>query len=165
MQTENNTIILVRALVKLSSAVYDIDELQESKAYKNQIKYDLNNFQNWITNYIKEPITSLTKADGDLLVELIDIFNDYDDTVFIKNEFTTKINLLLAKCYSALNDLKYLDKIHSKYIIELASKLNTLTEKKYFNHYIDYIDPNGKTFKDIIKMMDNEGSSIIVGTL
>lgn len=165
MQTENNTIILVRALVKLSSAVYDIDELQGNKAYRNQVKYDLNNFQNWITNYTKEPLTSLTKADGDLLLELIDIFNDYDDTVFIKDEFTTKINLLLAKCYSALNDLKNLDKIHSKYIIELSGKLNNMITKKYFNSYIDYIDPNGKTFKDIIRMMDDEGSSIIVGTL
>lgn len=165
MQTENNTIILVRALVKLSGALYDIDCLKESSKYKFQIKKDLDTFQPWLEEYIREPITTLTKADSETLMTLINLFTSYEETVFVKNGFNTCVNLFLAKCHSALNDLKDLDKQHSTYVNKLSVKLENLLSAKYFNQYTDYVDPDGKTFSDIIRFMDDEGKSIIIGTL
>ena len=68
MDINNNTIRLVRALVKLSSALYDIDELKDDKRYKFALKKDLDIWHEWIEEYIKLPISSFTKADHDTLM-------------------------------------------------------------------------------------------------
>jgi hypothetical protein len=165
MGVDKNTVILLRALVKLSSALYDIDELKEEKQFKYQLKKDLVEYQDWLEDYIKEPVMSLTKADDVLLLDLINLFCSYDQSVYVKDVFNTRINLLLAKCHSSINDLSNLDKKHSKYVNDLIIKTNNLVDKGYFKQYLDYKDPNGKTFTDIVKFMDDEGKSIIVGTL
>jgi len=163
MDSNTNTVILLRALVKLSSALYDMDELQEQNKFKYNLKNDIIKFQEWIEEYIKGPVTSLTKADGDLLVKFIEMFNSYDETVFIKDEFQTRINLLLAKCHSVMHDLAQLDSIHSHYVIELSGKVTNLISKGYFKPYVNYIDPEGHSFGDIVQMMNRDGDTIIVG--
>jgi|Laugrespbdmm15sn_2_1035079.scaffolds.fasta_scaffold41122_1 hypothetical protein len=165
MVVENNTIVLVRALVKLSSAIYDIDCMIPSPKHKFQLKKDLEVFQVWLLDYTKEPILNLSTADSELLLDLINLFEEYEKTIFIRTEYFTRVNLFLAKCYSALNDLKQLDHIYSTYVIELTEKLEFILNKPYFKHYKDYQDDNGGTFNNIVEFMDNKGKTIIVGTL
>lgn len=164
MTMENNTIILVRALVKLSSAIYDIDCMIPSPKHKFQLKKDLSQFQVWLEEYIKGPISNLNNADEELLLDLINLFEEYEQTVFIKTEYFTRVNLFLAKCSSALEDLKELDHTHSTYVYELIDKLNVILNKKYFKHYIDYSDENGEGFNKIVNFMNTKGKTIIVGT-
>lgn len=164
MTTENNTIILVRALVKLSSAIYDIDCMIPSPKHKFQLKKDLTEFQIWLEDYIKGPISNLNNADEELLLDLINLFEEYEQTVFIKTEYFTRVNLFLAKCSSALEDLKDLAHTHSTYVYELITKLQTLLNKNYFKHYIDYSDESGKGFNTIVNFMNQKGKTIIVGT-
>jgi hypothetical protein len=164
MTTENNTIILVRALVKLSSAIYDIDCMIPSPKHKFQLKKDLTEFQIWLEDYIKGPISNLNNADENLLLDLINLFEEYEETVFIKTEYFTRVNLFLAKCNSALEDLKELDHTHSTYVYELINKLNVILNKKYFKHYIDYSDEAGEGFNKIVDFMNTKGKTIIVGT-
>lgn len=163
MDYNNNTVILLRALVKLSSALNDMDELRESDKFKFSLKKDVIQFQDWVEEYIKGPVASLTKADDELLLQFIEMFNSYEETVMIKDEFQTRINLLLAKCNSVIYDLIQLDNVHSKYVIDLITKVNRLISKAYFKPYIDYVDPDGKTFQDIVNMMNQDGDTIILG--
>lgn len=162
MDNNQNTVILLRALVKLSSALNDMDELRYHDKFKYNLKNDVIKFQDWVEEYIKGPVTSLTKADDELLVEFINIFNSYEETVFVKDEFQTRINLLLAKCHSVMYDLAQLDSIHSNYVIELSGKVTTLISKGYFKVYKDYVDPEGHTFGDIVQMMNRDGDCIMV---
>lgn len=165
MRKENNTIVLVRALVKLSSALYDMDDMKLSPNYKFKLKVDVDNFQTWLEEYIKEPVKNLGNADGNLLVSLIEMFDDYEETVFVRNEYFTKVNLFLAKTHSSLADLKELDSIHSAYVIELTEKLEALLSKGYFKQYTSYTSDEGTTFHDLVNFMNNKGKTIIVGTL
>ena len=164
MTMENNTIILVRALVKLSSAIYDIDCMIPSPKHKFQLKKDLSQFQVWLEEYIKGPISNLNNADEELLLDLINLFEGYEQTIFINTEYFTRVNLFLAKCSSALEDLKELDHTHSTYVYELIDKLNVILNKKYFKHYVDYSDENGEGFNKIVDFMNTKGKTIIVGT-
>jgi hypothetical protein len=140
-----------------------MDELREHPKFKYSLKNDVIKFQDWVEEYIKGPVSSLTKADDHLLVEFINIFNSYEETVFIKDEFQTRINLLLAKCHSVMYDLAQLDSIHSHYVIELSGKVTNLISKGYFKPYVDYIDPEGHSFGDIVQIMNRDGDTIIVG--
>lgn len=165
MVLENNTIILVRALVKLSSAIYDVDCMISSPKHKFQLKKDLDIFQAWLEQYIKDPVSNLSNADGELLLDLINLFDEYEQTIFIRTEYFTRVNLFLAKCSSALTDLKELDHTHSTYVIELTEKLEEVINKSYFKHYKDYQDENGGNFNNIVNFMNSKGKTIIVGTL
>ena len=165
MQVENNTVVLVRALVKLSSALYDVDDMRESPKHKYQLKVDVNEFQEWLDLYITDSMSKLSNADGELLLELIKMYNGYDETVYIRTPYFTKVNLFLAKLHSALRDLQKLDKIHSTYVIELTSKIKDLIDKNYFKNYINYTSLEDKTFWDLVQFMDDKGNSVIVGTL
>lgn len=165
MRVENNTVVLVRALVKLSSALYDIDDMKVSTKHKYQLKLDVNKFQEWLDNYITDSMSKLSTADSQLLVSLINIYEDYEKTVYIRNEYFTKINLFLAKLQSSLRDLEKLDKLHSDYVIELSSNIKELVNKNYFKNYINYTSSEDRTFWDLVKFMDDKGNSVIVGTL
>jgi hypothetical protein len=165
MQVENNTIVLVRALVKLSSALYDVDDMKEMSKHKYQMKIDINEFQEWLELYITDSMSKLSNSDPELLLELIKMYNGYDETVYIRTPYFTKVNLFLAKLYSALRDLKKLDKIHSEYVIELSTKIEELLDNKYFKSYINYTSVENRTFWDLVGFMDDKGNSVIIGTL
>ena len=91
--------------------------------------------------------------------------DEYEKTIFIRTEYFTRVNLFLAKCSSALIDLKELDHTHSTYVIELTEKLEEVINKSYFKHYKDYQDENGGNFNNIVNFMNSKGKTIIVGTL
>jgi hypothetical protein len=61
-----------------------------------------------------------------------------------------------------MHDLAQLDSIHSHYVIELSGKVTNLISKGYFKPYVNYIDPEGKSFEDIVQMMNRDGDTIIV---
>jgi hypothetical protein len=164
MDINNNTIRLVRALVKLSSALYDIDELKDDKRYKFALKKDLDIWHEWIEEYIKLPISSFTKADPDTLMSLITMFDDFEKQIEIVDEFTTRINLFLAKTESALHDIDTLEPPYQEYMNILKIKIEKLLKQNYFNPYINYVDPEGHGYKSIVNSLNQVGETIIVGT-
>lgn len=161
MDINVNTIRLLRALVKLSSALNDSDELKDSDLYRHQLKKDLNIFSEWLEEYIKEPISSYANSDLECLTDLIDMYNSYEQKVFIEDEFTTRINLFLGKLGSAFNDLSILDEPYQSYMATLRVKLKGVLEKNYFTKYISHDIEGVPTLADIITSMDQTGESII----
>jgi IS1 family transposase len=167
MAVNETTIGLVRALVKLSSALYDIDELKLDKRYKFNLKKELNIWHEWSEEYIKTPISSFGNVDSETLMTLINIFNDFDKSIFVIDDFTTRINLFLAKTESALQDLENFESsnsIYTKYINVLKTEIKNILSKNYFNKYIKYVDPEGNTYKSIVESLNNVSNKIIVGS-
>lgn len=164
----NKEIGLVRALVKLSSALYDIDDIKEDKRYKHYIKKSLNIWQDWSEEYIKKPLSAFSAADPDTLLILIQLFDDINKHIFVIDEFTTKINLTLAKLESALCDLEKLDLEDPDYKLYVDTLKNTIKEllsQNYFNKYISYIDLEGNNYQSIITILNDIGDKLIVGTV
>jgi hypothetical protein len=165
MEINNNTVRLVRALVKLSSALYNIDDLKIDSRYKYKLKQDLENWQPWLEGYIDGPMTAFANADMNTLSSLIEMFDDYNKKIFIKDDFNTGINLFLAKTASALYDISTLEPPYQNYMSNIRQKITKLLEQGYFKAYTNYEDANGKTFKDIVQSMNDLGDKIIVGTV
>ena len=161
MEINTNTIRLLRALTKLSSALNDSDELQDYPEYRHLLKKDVNFFSEWLEEYIKEPINAYIKSDSDCMMGLIDLYNSYDEKIFIKDGFTTSVNLFLAKLSSAYNDLAVLEEPYFHYMSTLKNKLQTIIEKKYFTTYINYNIDDNYSFSEIVDSMDQVGESII----
>lgn len=161
MEININTIRLLRALVKLSSALNDSDEMKDYEQYRHQLKKDVNFFSEWLEEYIKEPVSSYANSDLDCLTDLIDLYNKYDEKVFIEDEFTTRVNLFVGKLASAFNDLSTLEEPYQSYMNALRNRLKNMLEKSYFTKYITHDYEDTPTLSDIVSSMDQIGESII----
>jgi hypothetical protein len=165
MKIDDNTIKLTRALIKLSSSINDIDDLNDDINFKTQLKYDVLRWQSWLEGYIKNPITVFSDADSSTLMSLITMFDQYEDEIFIMDNFTTRINLFLSKTESAINDIKLMNTEYLNYVSLLRNKGEEMLNKPYFKKYIKYVDVNNAGYKEIVKSIDDLGNTIIVGTL
>lgn len=159
-----DNIKFIRAVVKISSALYDIDEMKKSKQYKYAMKLDVNEWHEWSEEYIKQPMHIFAKTDPEALMDLIDLFDEYNTKIFIKNEFNTSLNLFLAKIESAMWDLNQLSEDNRLRIKLLIDNIENLINKGYFKSYKNYIDPYNKGYIDIVDSMNKLGETIIVGS-
>lgn len=159
-----DNIKFIRAVVKISSALYDIDEMQKSKKFKYSMKVDVNKWHEWSEDYIKEPMNVFGNTDVNALMDLIEIFDDYSNKIFIKDEFNTRLNLFLAKIESARWDLLQLGDENRSRMRFLIANIEDMTGKGYFKSYKNYVDPYGKGYNDIVESMNKVGETIIIGT-
>jgi hypothetical protein len=159
-----DNIKFIRAVVKISSALYDIDEMKKSKKFKYSMKVDVSKWHEWSEDYIREPMNVFGKTDVNALMDLINLFDDYNNKIFIKDEFNTSLNLFLAKIESAMWDLKQLADDNRARMQVLISNIEDLVNKGYFKSYKNYIDPYGKGYVDIVDSMNRLGETIIIGT-
>ena len=93
-------------------------------------------------------------ADSEVLTHLISIFDDFSDTVFIKNQYITSTNLFLAKLTSACNDLDKIKIADAHYIKTLISFIKSFLNKKYLKQFSEWEDSEGNTFYSIIKKLE-----------
>jgi hypothetical protein len=161
---DEDNIKFIRALVKISSALYDIDEMKNSKKFKYALKKDVSEWHEWSEEYIKEPMNVFGKTDVNALMDLIEIFDDYSNKIFIKDEFNTRLNLFLAKIESARWDLIQLGDENRARMGILITNIEDISGKGYFKSYKNYVDPYGKGYTDIVDSMNRAGETIIVGT-
>jgi hypothetical protein len=159
-----DNIRFIRAVVKISSALYDIDEMKKSKKFKYSMKIDVSKWHEWSEDYIKEPMNVFGNTDVNALMDLIELFDDYSNKIFIKSEFNTRLNLFLAKIESAKWDLIQLADENKARMQVLISNIDDLINKGYFNSYKNYVDPYGKGYIDIVDSMNRLGETIIIGT-
>jgi hypothetical protein len=159
-----DNIKFIRAAVKISSALYDIDEIVEDKRFKFDLKVDLLEWWEWSEEYIKGPMSIFANTDSESLTLLIDMYDDYSTKIYIKDVFNTRLNLFLAKIESALWDLNQLSDENKELIHILMHNIQHLIKKGYFKNYKNYHDPAGKGFVDIVNSMNRLGETIIVGS-
>lgn len=157
-----NTLRLVRALVKLTSAVIDIDELKECKQYKFQIKKDFNQWQNSIEQYTKDSMVQLTSADDQMLLTLINRFDNFENKIYVKSPYITRLLLILAKVNSALRDIDQMETPYNSYIGILKQKVSQIIYKQHISIHIKNYN---KEFTELFKSMNKLSDDEIVGNV
>lgn len=161
MIIEPNTLKLVRALVKLTSAVTDIDELKDSPQYKYQIKKDLNHWQEWIEEYTKDSLIKLTKAGDTTFGNLIEMYDDFENRFNLDNTYNTRLLLFLAKVSSALRDLEAIDIPCNGYISVLIIKLKFICNHSYLNNRLI---KHPQAFNNLLSSMNKLSDEEIIGS-
>ena len=134
--------LLIVALCKVSSAIIDIQEIEDEKMYKGNVKREINNFIKWYNDYSR-PLSKLYYQTGAKYADtIVDQFNNYD-TVFnnLPREADNRMCLAYAKLSSVIedfnsvefednNDIYYFGKI-------LSEKTSILLTKGFWNQYIN----------------------------
>jgi hypothetical protein len=161
MKIEPNTLKLVRALVKITSAVTDIDELKDHPQYKYQIKKDLNTWQEWIEEYTKDSLIKLTKAGDTTLGNLIGMYDDFENRFDVDSDYNNRLLLFLAKVSSALRDLENMTPPYNSYVNILSIKLKFVTDNSYLN---DRLIKHPKEFNNLLSSMNKLSDEEIIGS-
>jgi len=162
MKIDFNTLRLVRALVKLTSAVTDIDELTTHDKFKHQVKKDLNAWQEWIEKYTNDSMIKLTKADDTMLMSLITMYDDFDERFFVQDAYVTRMLLLLAKINSALRDVEQMEPPYNEYIGILRQRV---TQILYKDHISVHMKNHSTEFIKLLKSMNKLSDEEIVGSI
>ena len=161
MKIDSNTLKLVRALVKLTSAVTDIDELKDEKQFKFQIKRDLNAWQEWVEDHTKDSLIKLTKAGDTVFIDLINMYDDFENRFDVKDVYISRILLFLAKVHSALRDIEQMTPPYNEYIGSLRSKLQFIVNLNYINAHISNYP---KKFNSLLGSMNKLSDEEIIGS-
>jgi hypothetical protein len=156
MKVDFNTLLLVRALVKLTSAVTDIDELREHDRFKYQVKKDLNAWQMWVEEYTKDAMIKLTKADDTMLLDLIDMYDDFDKRFLMQDEYIAKMLLFLAKVNSALRDIEQMKTPYPEYVGILRQRISEILYKDYISIHIKNHSDGFIELLDVMNKLSDE---------
>jgi hypothetical protein len=158
MEANPNTLKLVRALVKLSSVITDIDILSEQPRYKHEIKRKLNAWQTWIERYTKDSMTRLCKTDDETLLVLINLFDEFDERLKADDRFIAGINIIIAKVSSAIRDIEQMEVPYDQYAGPLKTKLTELVNANVLRVHVD-----ADIIKQLISEMNDISDKMIMG--
>lgn len=133
----HDTLRILRAIIKISSAFNNLDELTDSKYLKYKFKVESKKWLKYMEMHTEEAMKSLTEENDSLLV---DVYTHFDESIKIEGVDEDKANVITfyAKIKSALNDIEKLD-----------------DKKNFYSMFISYVN------KKILKVMDKQFVAIL----
>jgi hypothetical protein len=161
MSNIRKTIHGVRALVKIFSALTDIDNVIHNDKFAYNLKKDLPGFQEELEKLTYETSKQLVKSSEDTLALLIKNFDNFSESIHIKNSYITSVNLFLAKLESAKNDLEKMQNTNTHWVIALIQKIESFSNKKYLNQFTSWEDVEGNTYYSLVKELDSITKALI----
>tara|TARA_R110001592_G_scaffold298074_1_gene568630 strand:+ start:5308 stop:5817 length:510 start_codon:yes stop_codon:yes gene_type:complete len=167
MSKENKIdfIPIVRAIVKLSSALSDADTVIEGKYYKFGLKKTLNQWVDKIEKATKPFMGKFLENSEDALQAAYDRFLELTEDLNIKDEDKTALILLYCKAKSSLNDMEKLTFEEGGMITHILVKYTTEMLKSIEGQYGDIFeirDSDGKSIQAIIEGYDELGNAMFI---
>jgi hypothetical protein len=160
---------LLRAVMKISSALNNLDELTESKYNKFKFKTEALKWDGIMGFQLSAIMKSMIDENDKLMVDVLNKINDTDanikyDEQTEKNSDKKNLLLFYSKLRSALNDIaeiKELNKVsyYPSVIVYATIPLVKVIEKQH--NFILSKDKLGIEIKEIVEFYDNEGKSIM----
>ena len=162
MSNLKKTIHAVRALVKIMSALTDMDNAIHDEKFGFNLKKDLPGFQKKMEDLIYEPSKNLFDSDDHTLATLIKNYDEMSESLLIKDSYITAVNMFLAKLESAKGDLEKLQNTNTHWITKLIFEIENFIGKKYLKQFTTWTDPHGETYHSIVKEINNLTNKLIV---
>jgi len=167
---DNDTISIVRIVIKCSDLLSDFDTLEEymndktSKFIKQEVKAPFKILGEYVDKFSSAFLKSFVETDDVIQMELQAIFNEFSSKIFIINEETTALAMLYAKSKSIcddISDMKYTDK-RIQMLYKHCNDFVKIIEKKY-PLTLCKTDPNGHSIQDVADALTRLGRTIMYG--
>lgn len=168
--SEEDTIRIVRIVIKCSDLLSDFDTLEEgmnnksSRYIKQEVKAPFKKLGEYVDKFSSAFLTSFVQADDVVQMELQAIFNDFCSKIFIIDEETNALAMLYAKSKSICNDvleMKYTDK-RLQLLFKHCYDFVKIIDKKY-PLTLSKIDAKGHGIEDVVEALNKLGKSIMYG--
>lgn len=163
-EVKPDTVELLRAVMKVSSALNDLDEIAyRKKYYKFRFKQYAAKWSVFMEMHTKELMKSLLEEDHSLLQE---IYNSIEESSMGINAGVDKTSLILfyAKVKSAINDIdKMTDNKNSFYPVFIKTHTEVVIDhlEKQYNDIFNMKDVDGKGVDEVIEFFDKLGETIM----
>jgi hypothetical protein len=163
-EVKPDTVELLRSVMKVSSALNDLDEIAyRKKYYKFRFKQYAAKWSVFMEMHTKELMKSLLEEDHSLLQE---IYNSIEESSMGISAGVDKTSLILfyAKVKSAINDInKMTDNRNSFYPIFIETHTQVVIDhlEKQYGDIITMKDVDGKGVDEIIEFFDKLGETIM----
>ena len=163
-EVKPDTVELLRSVMKVSSALNDLDEIAyRKKYYKFRFKQYAAKWAVFMEMHTKELMKSLLEEDHSLLQE---IYNSIEESSMGITAGVDKTSLILfyAKVKSAINDInKMTDNRNSFYPIFIETHTQVVIDhlEKQYGDIITMKDVDGKGVDEIIEFFDKLGETIM----
>lgn len=168
-----DTVSLLRAVMKISSALNNLDNLSTSKYNKFKFKVESLKWDGIMAFQLSAIMKSMVEENDKLMVDVLTKINETDDNIKYDNyseKNSDKKNLILfySKVRSALNDIsdiKELNKVsyYPSIIVYASIPLLKVIEKQH--NFILSKDKVGIEITEIVEFYDKEGKSIMYSTI
>jgi hypothetical protein len=163
-EVKPDTVELLRAVMKVSSALNDLDEIvYRKKYYKFRFKQYAAKWSVFMEMHTKELMKSLLEEDHSLLQE---IYNSIEESSMgiTAGEYKTSLILFYAKIKSAINDInKMTDNRNTFYPMFIETHTQVVVDhlEKQYNDIFKMKDVDGKGVEYIVDFFDNLGETIM----
>lgn len=168
-----DTVCLLRAVMKISSALNNLDNLSDSKYNRFKFKVDAHKWDGIMAIQLSTIMKSMVEENDSLMIDVLNKINDTDSNIKYedsseKNEDKKNLILFYSKIKSALNDIDEINELNkvSYYplvIVYACTPLLKTIEKQH--SFILSKDKLGIEIKDIIDFYDKDGKSIMYSTI
>lgn len=156
---------IVRAMVKLSSALTDADTVMEGRYYKFEFKKALNQWVDKTEKATKPFMGKFLENSQEALQSAYDRFLEFTKDLNVKDEDRTALILLYCKAKSSMNDMEKLTFDEGGMITHILTKYTDGLLKAIESQYKDIFDvrdSEGKSIQAIIDGYDELGNTMFI---
>lgn len=159
-----DTVHLLRSVMKISSALNDLDAIvDQKKYYKFKFKKESDRWAN-MELHTAQLMSSLIEEDSKLLMEIYNSIEESTNKVQMDTPEKTSLIIFYAKLSSALDDINKMDKNRNSFyprFIEIYTT-NVLNEiRKQYNSILNVVDSEGRQISFIVDFFNNFGETIM----
>lgn len=160
-----DTLNLLRAVMKISSSLNDLDEVIEQKTYyKYGFKIEARRWVAFMEQHTADLMKSLVEEDSNLLMEVYNAIDEAGSKVQMNTPEHTSLLLFYVKLKSALHDIETMgdtrNTFYPKFIEVFTKKVTSQIENQY-NFIQNTIDSEGNGVDIIIDFYNKLGSKIM----
>lgn len=165
MSKHQDTVHLLRAVVKCSTALTFLDEVVDQKKYH---KYG---FKQWSDRWAKsiemhtaELMNVLVQENSELLMQIYEIIETSLDKVQVGSPERTSLFCYYVMIKSAVNDItrmKDRSMVYAK-VIELATNKVLIQIEKQYKLIIETKDSDGNDFTYLVDYLDDLGEKVMI---
>lgn len=156
---------LLRAVMKLSVAMNDLDTIEfEKKYFKYQFKVKAKKWTLALQVFTEKLMKSLVEIDSNLLYNVYNAFEDNGIRISDKKQERIHLVMFYVKIKSAFADLEEIENrlivFPAEILYKFTKDLITEMEKQFF-FLKNLEDETGKNIKDLIKHYNEAGRKIL----
>lgn len=159
-----NSVILIRAVIKLSNSLMNLDNLDDGECsfFTRKMKMDFLNYGEWLENHVKQMVDAYMEENEHLVVELITWFTEIESHFQMDDFHDKELMLFIAKNQSAVNDLRSLVKYRefTLYVAQIISRFEKICSKGYMKKF-EFITFKHGSFNKVVDQMDALGEKMV----
>lgn len=158
-----DVVSLLRAVMKISSALNNLDILQHDKKYiKFELKRVVNDWHISVIGTTDQLMKSLVAENDVLFMEIYNSLDELDARVQMKNYKKKELIIFYVKLKSAMNDLNKIQKVTwMDHIIRHYTRSVVEEIESMYKPIINVQDSDGTSVLDFVKFYDETGDRIM----